>query len=319
MKINRLRFKAVVLLFILIFILIVHEIFINVDDPEELFYPRLQTTLCGFAKNDKNQVKCIKSGQTVSIGEDAAFFNQKAIIIADGVGSWAGMGVDPSHYSYEIVKYIDENMQFYNPEKETLREELAGSYTHITNLAVPGSSTLIYVKLDDSNNLKVLNLGDGQAAVVRKGKIVYKSTPQQYSFNFPYQLSAGTPFDDEEVSTPNDAELTSFRLKRHDLVITGSDGVWDNIDEEELAIMTKVFMKEAIKGPSRIPLGQITDKDCVDITSDILRYIRVRALDKKFCSPFCKRANLAFKSKEIMFSWEGGKLDDTTLAITRVL
>ena len=310
MKISRL--KALILLFILIFILVIHEIYINVEQ-EELFYPKLQTTLCGFSKTDKNQVKCIKQSTTVSIGEDAAFYNQKSIIIADGVGSWAGMGVDPSHYSYEIVKYIDENQQFYNPEKETLREELKASYQHITNLGIPGSTTFVYVKLDEnSNNLKILNLGDCQVAVFRKGKTVFKSVPQQYSFNFPYQLSAGTPFDDEEVSTPDDAEFSSFTLKRHDLIITGSDGVWDNIGEEELAVMTKVFTKESGH-------HQVTDLDCIEITSDILRYIRVRATDKKFCSPFCKRAKEAFDKKEIMFSWEGGKLDDTTLGITRVL
>ena len=66
----------------------------------------------------------------------------------------------------------------------SLKAELTMTQRHCM---LQGSCTACILVLE-GNQLHVANLGDSGFLVVRNGKVVYKSEPQQVSFNYPYQL-----------------------------------------------------------------------------------------------------------------------------------
>eukprot|EP01112_Ceratiomyxa_fruticulosa_P003135 TRINITY_DN1351_c0_g2_i6.p1 TRINITY_DN1351_c0_g2~~TRINITY_DN1351_c0_g2_i6.p1 ORF type:complete len:404 (+),score=114.78 TRINITY_DN1351_c0_g2_i6:147-1214(+) len=153
-------------------------------------------------------------------GEDALMIspNGNIVGVADGVGGWADQGVNPSLYSqslmenaFKVSSYCDEPMAvMYLAYKTTER------------MKVKGSSTCCILSLK-GNMLYSANLGDSGFAVLRDGKIVHKSTPQQHKFNFPYQL--GTNSNER----PQDSDVRSFKVREGDLIVLASDGFWDNV------------------------------------------------------------------------------------------
>lgn len=85
--------------------------------------------------------------------------------------------------------------------------------------------------------MKTCNLGDSGYAIFRvhhlenetgcdeqKANIImqFRSKEQQYSFNFPYQC--GTNCD-----LPYKADDNEHRLEHNDIIVLGSDGLFDNV------------------------------------------------------------------------------------------
>jgi serine/threonine protein phosphatase PrpC len=60
------------------------------------------------------------------------------------------------------------------------------------------------------------NLGDSGLIIIRDSKVVFRTEPQQRNFNQPYQL--GTV---DMADTPDDAELTDFKVVLGDVIIVG--------------------------------------------------------------------------------------------------
>ena len=90
-------------------------------------------------------------------GEDAYVAQDNLIAVADGVGGWGEVGVDPALFSKElcsnIKKIFDEN------PKESLKEVLVSAVKLQT---FKGSSTAVLAKFDQENpgNILTTNLGD---------------------------------------------------------------------------------------------------------------------------------------------------------------
>lgn len=68
----------------------------------------------------------------------------------------------------------------------------------------PGSATVVLAALQPGGKLHVANLGDCGVKVVRNGKIVYETQPQQHDFNLPYQLSHPRLFPDTDTADSAD-------------------------------------------------------------------------------------------------------------------
>ncbi|KAJ2876926.1 hypothetical protein FB639_003846, partial [Coemansia asiatica] len=177
-----------------------------------------------------------------SAGEDAFFHRSDALGIADGVGGWAGVkDADPSlfarrlmhHVCLEIQRYedIDDEMFSYYYEAapvDILRRAYDITLDEMEAMATRGSSTACVVVLR-GDELRVANLGDCGLTVVRQGDMVYRTEEQQHSFNFPYQLSTETHSD-----RPSDAQVFRLKIQKGDIIIVGSDGVFDNLFDEDI-------------------------------------------------------------------------------------
>lgn len=95
------------------------------------------------------------------------------------------------------------------------------------SLSVLGSSTACIVTIT-GNSLRALNLGDSGFRIVRDEKIIYGSKEQQHTFNLPYQLGP------ESTDIPADGDVYTFKLNDGDIIIIGTDGLFDNLYDEDL-------------------------------------------------------------------------------------
>jgi len=102
---------------------------------------------------------------------------------------------------------------------------------------IPGGSTLVLARLLPGEGgrgvLEGCNLGDSGYMVFRNGRKVFESPSQSHGFNMPYQFAQVTEFP--ESDTARDAEVMRFEVQEGDVVVAGSDGLWDNLWDHEIA------------------------------------------------------------------------------------
>lgn len=68
--------------------------------------------------------------------------------------------------------------------------------------------------------------------------MIHKSEDMQHSFNQPFQI--GTNGDD-----PRDADIRSYRINEGDIVIVGSDGLFDNIYNEHIERVVNAYKDDS--------------------------------------------------------------------------
>jgi protein phosphatase PTC7 len=90
----------------------------------------------------------------------------------------------------------------------------------------PGASTALVVSLRGAT-LEWACVGDSAFAVLRGGRVVHRSAPQQHSFNCPYQLSAA---GGDRLA---DADVGEVPVADGDVVVVGTDGLFDNVFDVE--------------------------------------------------------------------------------------
>ncbi|XP_022037103.1 probable protein phosphatase 2C 26 isoform X2 [Helianthus annuus] len=166
-------------------------------------------------------------------GEDAFFvsgYNGGVMAVADGVSGWAEKDVDPAQFSRELMRrassLVDDEEVNYDPRILVRKAHAATSST--------GSATVIVSMLDNNGILKIANVGDCGLRVIRKGQIIFSTFPQEHYFDCPYQLSS------ETVSqTYLDATVTSIDIVKGDIIVMGSDGLFDNVFDHEIVSTIK--------------------------------------------------------------------------------
>jgi protein phosphatase PTC7 len=91
-----------------------------------------------------------------------------------------------------------------------------------------GAATAIVAILEKNGILHVANVGDCGLRIVRQGKVVYATAPQQHYFDCPYQLSS------ENAQTAEDATVYELGVLEGDIIVMGSDGLFDNVYDSEI-------------------------------------------------------------------------------------
>lgn len=240
-------------------------------------------------------------------GEDAYFIseNGNAIGVADGVGGWAELGVDPGKYSKRLMNEAKNSAEegSTNDDQKILSE----AYQRTNHAGVVGSATAVVLVLDtDKGVLRASNLGDSGFMVVRKGQIVHRSTEQQHSFNFPFQLAnTGDERANATSDKPADAEKVEVEVHEGDIVVAGSDGLFDNLyDHEILAIVARAVQEAERNG---------NEKGLEERLAHALAHRASEVANKTTgLVPFGENARRA------MFHFEGGKLDDISVVVSCV-
>ncbi|XP_016544397.1 probable protein phosphatase 2C 55 [Capsicum annuum] len=91
-----------------------------------------------------------------------------------------------------------------------------------------GSSTTCIITLNcKKNTICAANVNDSRFFLFRKGKIIYKSPIQQWSLGCPYQLGKCN-------DNPNVAHEMELNIKKDDILIVGTDGMLDNMNESDI-------------------------------------------------------------------------------------
>ena len=268
-------------------------------------------------------------------GEDAFFvrIGKKGggeMYLADGVGGFNEQGVDPGLYArvltYEAAKAKDAMSK--NPLARGEPIKLIQAAQEATKL--PGASTMVVIECDGTK-IKAANLGDSGFRVVRNGEVVFASPAQEHYFNCPFQLSY-EPLS-EDTDTAADAETFEFTVKPGDLVVAGSDGLFDNVFDDEIAeVSTAAVM--SVRGAGALSAARAASEQLAAVA-------RKHAEDPLYESPYAveaaaEKAGGAGKTKQsgpmglfnafaaaagsaVTGKKLGGKMDDITVVVGAVV
>uniref|UniRef100_A0A0E0K9Y2 Protein phosphatase n=1 Tax=Oryza punctata TaxID=4537 RepID=A0A0E0K9Y2_ORYPU len=223
-------------------------------------------------------------------GEDAYFIACDGWFgVADGVGQWSFEGINAGLYARELMdgckKVVMESQGAPGMRPEEVLAKAADEARS------PGSSTVLVAHFD-GQVLHACNIGDSGFLVIRNGEIYQKSKPMTYGFNFPLQIEKGDdPFKLVQKYT--------IDLQEGDAVVTATDGLFDNVYEEEIAAVISKSLEASLK------------------PSEIAEFLVARAKEvgrSATCrSPFSDAA-LAVG----YLGYSGGKLDDVTVVVSIV-
>lgn len=220
-------------------------------------------------------------------GEDAYFVCEsgRCLGVADGVGGWAEIGIDPGLYSRELMNHAKEFAVTMEPGADGPQQIL--EYAH-RNTAARGSCTACILCVYGSS-LHASNLGDSGFMVVRDGELAFMSPQQQHEFNFPYQLGS----IDSMADMPSAAQRFAIDVQVGDIVVAATDGVFDNIYPDEAAAMVTLAKRNG-DSPSNAAML-------------LAQFARTRAADPAHLSPF------AYGAQQLGYRYFGGKMDDITV------
>ena len=82
----------------------------------------------------------------------------------------------------------------------------------------------------------VLLQGDSGFMLVRSGRVVYRSPILQHFFDCPLQFGAAPDYS-ESTDTAEDAAVAELQVQPGDVLLAGSDGLWDNCFDSEILQM----------------------------------------------------------------------------------
>ncbi|CAL4965449.1 unnamed protein product [Urochloa decumbens] len=209
---------------------------------------------------------------------------------------WAEKDVNPALFSRELMR---NSSNFLNDEEVNRDPQSLLMKAHAATSSI-GSATVIIAMLEKTGTLKIASVGDCGLKIIRKGQVMFSIYPQEHYFDCPYQISS------EAVGqTYQDAVVCSVNLMEGDTIVSGSDGLFDNIfDQEIISIVSESpGVDEAAKA-----LAELARKHSVDVTFDSPYSIEARS--RGFDVPWWKKL---LGAKLI-----GGKMDDITVVVAKV-
>ncbi|XP_051682741.1 protein phosphatase PTC7 homolog isoform X1 [Oryctolagus cuniculus] len=224
--------------------------------------------------------------------------------VADGVGGWRDYGVDPSQFSGTLMRTCERLVKEGRFVPSNPIGILTASYCELLQNKVPllGSSTACIVVLDrTSHRLHTANLGDSGFLVVRGGEVVHRSDEQQHYFNTPFQLSIAPPEAEGVVlsDSPDAADSTSFDVQLGDIILTATDGLFDNMPDY-------MILQELKK------LKNSNYESIQQTARSIAEQAHELAYDPNYMSPFAQFAC------DNGLNVRGGKPDDITVLLSIV-
>ncbi|XP_034284709.1 protein phosphatase PTC7 homolog [Pantherophis guttatus] len=264
----------------------------------------LVTASCGFGKDFRKGI--LKKG--MCYGDDACFVARHrtadVLGVADGVGGWRDYGVDPSQFSGTLMRTCERLVKEGRFVPSHPVGILTTSYCELLQHKAPllGSSTACIVVLDrTTRRLHTANLGDSGFLVVRGGRVVHRSDEQQHYFNTPFQLSIAPPEAEGVVfsDSPDAADSTTFDVQLGDIILTATDGLFDNMPDY-------MILQELKK------LKNSNYESIQQTASSIAEQAHELAYDPNYMSPFAQFAC------DNGLNVRGGKPDDITVLLSIV-
>jgi len=230
-------------------------------------------------------------------GEDAFAVSYRSldstymVAISDGVGSWLSKrGVSAGPFAADLM--LNSEKVFIEGEDNALTI-LTNAYQDTDQI---GSATAIIGVLKPHSwgyRADVIYLGDSSFFLVSDGNMTLQPTEQEIEFNRPFslgKLAGGLMYAQE----PSEGEKFAFNLEYEDMLVFGTDGLFDNLfDEEIMNIITGMPTAGASEIAQTLAVAATEKGESLDST------------------PFEKG------SKAAGYSHKGGKTDDTTIIVVK--
>lgn len=283
--------------------------------------------------------------------------------VADGVGSWREYGVDPRLFSRRLMEECDnilrEACRNGSQEGKAFRQVpapadvMAQAHERLKVEKVIGSCTACIGVFDNvRHQLHFSNLGDSGIIVLRHidsdvagalkrdrftprlertsdMRVAFVSQQQLKSFNHPYQIGwTGEELAEGESSSfsmPSESCTSSIHLRRGDIVIMATDGLFDNVElddicaiglewEEKAGFIRDGDMQARVnRWRSGNSLTGVSAETIDDLAQTLTETARMNSLDSSKDSPF------AILAKENDIFWSGGMPDDCTVVAMHIV
>jgi serine/threonine protein phosphatase PrpC len=181
----------------------------------------------------------------------------------------------------------------------------------------------------DDAVIKIANLGDSMAMLVRGREIVWRSEEMWWSFNTPVQLGPVSP------SRPKDAQMFNLPVQADDILILASDGLSDNLWDEEVleeVVRVRELLLRHSRADDETSLGLLGRRSIAGMLSEALcsRARRVAERGHKSTQPEAAKlfgvleedpsdeVPFARRAREEGKKFKGGKVDDISVLVAVV-
>lgn len=256
-------------------------------------------------------------------GDDACFAGALAVGVADGVGGWEEAG-EAAAFARALMEGAERASAAGASDPFKV---LSAGYEGVRRLGARGACTACVVGLQPDGSLSVANLGDSGFVVLRRRRaaeaeaegeggfaVVSRSTPQQHFFNCPYQLMwDGT----EEGDAPSDAQGYEVRVEPGDVLVVATDGLYDNVYDDDICRIAGEVLGDAGEGRGGGLSSLGASVSSVALAERLAREAQALATSPGYRSPFA--AAWEAEAGPDQGSWDGGKLDDTTVVVAQFL
>ncbi|CAM9252211.1 unnamed protein product [Hapterophycus canaliculatus] len=243
-------------------------------------------------------------------GDDAFFVNvgdsgALDIGVFDGVGGWASLGHDPGVFSRGFAKATaanitaqraEEMISLMRSQKEgqasprfakgvDLQQALEHATANAASAGNQGTCTACVVTFDPVYGmLNGLNVGDSGALLVRRDAqgtpfVALRTATQRHKFNQPYQLGTGSR------DRAHDAREFLFYVRAGDVIILATDGLFDNMYEEDILTCIKEASDSDVEAVARA-----AHKEPVDLAAALARRAFNLSRDKERLTPWEEEA-----------------------------
>lgn len=271
-------------------------------------------------------------------GEDSWFISDdgSAMGVADGVSEWGWrFGLNPRHFAQQLMQGACDAVKA-SPEGRGAGSVVARALeAGFANTTAFGAATALVMRLDaEGSALDVASIGDCGLRLLRRDpctsrmSVVERTVEQAHAFNQPFQLACTPRSRDfprlraegkgalvqavkqsqsSKTNAPSDAENYRFKVHLGDLVILGSDGLFDNLDDAELCDVAERLLQEQ----SQVD-GSGAKADPTYLALGIANAAAERSADAEAMTPFARRAQQ--NGHEV----SGGVKDDITVLVAWV-
>lgn len=256
----------------------------------------------------------------ITNGDDAIVVGGRNFLgVNDGVGAWAQKERGHAalwsrliaHYWAVEVEKAYQASDDVNLEQLDMVKFLQTAYEQTKNVTTEGSepivgtttasSALLHHRSPDEPVALVTTLGDCTVFIIRPqtGDLIYKTEEQWHWFDCPRQLGTNSP------DTPEgNAVMDIIDVKEDDIVCVVSDGVSDNLFENEIIEKVSTCFRDWQEGKEG------TKDGAVYLARELMKAAQDIATDLNGESPYMERA-----LDEGIAVGSGGKLDDISVVI----
>jgi len=173
-------------------------------------------------------------------------------------------------------------------------------------------------KLAHDAVLKIAHLGDCMGMLVRDEHVAWRSSEMWWAFNTPVQLGPSSS------ARPKDAQILELPVQADDILILASDGLSDNLWDEEVLDEVVRFKRSFLKDGGGKGQGLLGRRTLAGMLSEALCSRARRVSERKgknFADddgevedeiPFARRAREQGKT------FKGGKIDDISVLVAVV-
>jgi protein phosphatase PTC7 len=277
--------------------------------PADRLTQPLQVSTSGFAIPHPSKVRSgIKGVNRKGMGhggEDSYFYSHNsngsfAVGVADGVYEWKLSGIDAGIFSRQLVEFCRQAVELGIMDALSV---LQFASKHLKRSGTLGSSVVSLGIVDlIQGRLQTATIGDSGFLLLGRTKekdgshvIRYRSPQQEHSFGCPYQLG-----HQDGADSPEDAMLATVPVYPGDVLVFGSDGLFDNVSDDRIV----EIVDDVLAG------GGTAQDVCHALASRAFK----ASTDKQSVTPYSTAASQAF---EMVFS--GGKKDDISVVVSLLM